>query len=349
MPSIVNQSKPNWKMGIGIPLLIFISCIAITFSTTFTQNKILISNAILFDLIITAPLFYLVAIWGSKISKLSVLRIVTLGIIVAGLILDTKNLVYLRNIKFWLAPIIEFIIIFYVARFFINENKKRKKYNSPSSDFLTLCRIATTKFLGNEILANIISSELAVFYYSFFSWSSNSIDYKNRFSNYKQNGILIVLYAIFSILIIETIGMHFLLRLYSKILAWIISGISIYSCLQIFGHIRAIKSRPVILADDCLEIHNGLAGDAIINYNNIESIELTKQVPTEKVAVKIALLKGLENHNVVINLKSSILVYKFFGIKKQCNSVLFFVDKPDLFVNIVKNNFLTQQRTHDLT
>ena len=82
MPSIVNQSKPNWKMGIGIPLLIFISCIAITFSTTFTQNKILISNAILFDLIITAPLFYLVAIWGSKISKLSVLRIVTLGIIV---------------------------------------------------------------------------------------------------------------------------------------------------------------------------------------------------------------------------------------------------------------------------
>ena len=47
--------------------------------------------------------------------------------------------------------------------------------------------------------------------------------------------------------------------------------------------------------------------------------------------MKIALLKGMENHNVVVYLKNPIEVTKIFGIKKTTDTVLFYVDRSKDF------------------
>lgn len=46
---------------------------------------------------------------------------------------------------------------------------------------------------------------------------------------------------------------------------------------------------------------------------------------------KIALLKGMENHNVVIHLAKPMQVSKIFGIEKTADTILFYVDKPGTF------------------
>jgi hypothetical protein len=52
----------------------------------------------------------------------------------------------------------------------------------------------------------------------------------------------------------------------------------------------------------------------------------------------------MENHNIVVYLKNAIEVTKIFGIKKRRDTVLFFVDKPKKFINIV-TTFLPNNRS----
>ena len=129
--------------------------------------------------------------------------------------------------------------------------------------------------------------------------------------------------------------MHFLLNLWNTTIAWVLTGLSCYTCLQLFAHIRAVKARSIIINTSSFEVHNGLAGDAYILFDNIEKIEVSNKKPINREAIKISLLKGLENHNIVVYLKSPIETTKIFGIKKHTDTILFFVDKPKEFINIL--------------
>ncbi|MEO8762829.1 MAG: hypothetical protein ABI416_01020, partial [Ginsengibacter sp.] len=287
--------------------------------------------AIIIDLLITAPLAWLFVIRKSAVSKLTVIRVFVVGLLFAGIILDAHTNVLLSFIKTWLSPFIEATILFIVGSRFYNANKKARDSGEANFDFLIYSRHLMHQFIGNEKAGNIISSEIAVLYYAFIAGKNKNIDYKTTFSIYKENGILLVLGAILFLFLVESTAVHFLLSLWNPTGAWILTGLSFYTCLQLYGHMKAIKARAVSLDDDCLKIHNGLAGDAFIGYDNIQAVEISNKIPVGRMAIKIALIKGLENHNCVICLKKPIYVTKIFGIKKRTDTVLFFVDRPKDF------------------
>jgi hypothetical protein len=333
--AISTTNKPNWAIALGIPFLICCGCLLISFSAKFKLYHEVLSNGILIDLLITAPLVYFFAIRKTSISNWTVTRVFIIALLFAGLILPSYSNPILQIIKTWVLPIIEVFVIFIICKKFYIANKNAKAKNKGKVDFLLHCRAVMLEILGNEKVANIVSSEVAVIYYTFFSHKDKSVDYKTTFSSYKENSLPIVLFAILSIFLIETIGMHFLLRLWSTSVAWIITGLSFYTCMQLFAHIRALKARPIIIHSNTFEVHIGLAGDAFIEFCNIEKIELSNKRPNDRASIKISLLKGLENHNIVVYLKSTIEVTKIFGIKKEANTILFFVDKPKEFIQAV--------------
>jgi len=186
--------------------------------------------------------------------------------------------------------------------------------------------------MGNEKAANIISSEIGVLYYAFLGRKDKKIDYQTKFTSYKENGIILVLATFLFIFLIETTGVHLLLNVWNSKAAWTVTILSLYTCIQLYAHIKAIKARPVLLCDDLLEIHNGLAGDAVINYNNIEKIELSNKIPCGRNTIKIALIKGFENHNCIIYLEQPVEVTKIFGVKRKSDTILFFVDRSKDFL-----------------
>lgn len=327
-------NKPNWKIALGIPFLIFASCFLITRSSAFKTNNELLSNGIILDLLITAPLLYFLAIRKTNVSKLTVSRVFITGLLFAGLILNSRSNSFLPIIKTWISPVIEVLVIFLVAKKFYAANKIAKASNK-KADFLMHCRTILFHVTGNEKIGNIISTEIAVMYYAFFGTASKSIDNKTIFSSYKENGLPLVLGTVLSIFLIETTGVHFLLSIWNKTVAWTVTGLSLYTCMQIFAHIRALKARPIILHTNSFEVHNGLAGDAYVDFDNIEKIELSTKIPAGRESVKISLLKVLENHNIVVYLKNPIEVTKLFGIKKQTNTILFYVDRPKEFEHAV--------------
>lgn len=325
-------NKPNRILAIGLPVCIFLACFFVTLSSAFKLNPGLLSNAIVIDLLITAPLVYFFAIRKSTVSKVTVIRVFVVGLLIAPFILNSHSNTLLRLIKIWVSPIIEGAVIVIIGRKFYLANKEARQPGTNSVDFLLYCRQVMHQVIGNEKVGNIISSEIAVLYYAFPGRKNKAIDYKLRFTSYKENGIVLVLGTFLSLFLIEITGTHFLLNLWHPMVARILSAFSFYTCVQLYAHIKAIKARPIILNVDSLGIHNGLAGDAIIKYDNIGKIELSKQIPVGRESIKIALIKGLENHNCVIYLKQPIGVTKIFGIKKTTDTVLFFVDRPKDFV-----------------
>jgi len=185
---------------------------------------------------------------------------------------------------------------------------------------------------GNEKVGNLLASEISVLYYAFMGAKAKQVDYKSSFTSYKENGILLVLGTFLSLFLIETIGFHFLLSLWNKPAAWILTGLSAYTCLQLFAHMRAVKARPVQILEDGIFVHNGLAGDAHLPFDLICKIEPSKKTPVNRNIRNIALIRGLENHNIVVYLAIPIQVSGIFGIKKWTHTILFFVDKPAFFM-----------------
>jgi hypothetical protein len=338
--TVYRTNKTNWTIALGIPFLIFLSCFLITFSSKFKLNKEVLANGILIDLLVVAPVIYLLAIRKSDVPKLTVTRIFVLGLLFAGIILKSHSNLFLQFIKTWVSPIIEVFAIVFICSKFYSANKKAKEENKNKVDFLMYCRYIMFQVTGNEKFGNMVSSEIAVMYYTFFSTQDKSIDYKTKFTSYKDNGLPLVLGAILIIFFIETTGAHFLISLWSKTFAWILTGLSLYTCIQLFAHIRALKARPTIINADSFEVHNGLAGDAFVMLDNIERIELSNKKPIDRVSISITLLKNTEKHNIVVFLKNPIEVTKVFGIKRRTDSVLFYVDRPKDFLNSINTRLI---------
>jgi hypothetical protein len=336
-------NKLNWKLAVGIPFFIFFTCFLITLSSAFKLHPTLFSNAIVIDLLVTAPLAYLFVIRKSAVSKLTATRVFVVGLLVAGWILNVHSTILLHGIKVWISPVVELSVIFFICRKFYAANKIAKATNKNRIDFLAHCRIVLFQITGNEKFGNMISSEISVLYYAFSGRKNKNVDYKSTFTSYKENGVVLILGMILFIFIIEASASHFIFSLWNKTAAWILTALSFYTCLQLFAHIKAIRARPLRINADSLEIHNGLAGDAYIQFDNIEKIELNTKLPLDKNAIKIALIKGLENHNVIIYLKQPIHVTKIFGIKKETATVLFFVDKPKDFLVAVNSGLASFQ------
>jgi len=334
------NNRPNRKLAVGIPLFIFLACFLITLSPKFKLNQALFTDAILIDLLVMAPLTYFLVIRKTAIPALTVTRVFIAGLMIAGWILSAKSNTQ-HIIKLWISPFIEGFVIFFIGKNFYVANKRSKQAGKYHTDFLIYCRTIMTQVIGNEKAGNIISSEIAVLYYTFIARSDKKIDYQTKFTSYKENGIILILSVLLFIFLIETTGVHLLLNVWSNKAAWIVTALSLYTCMQLYAHIKAIKTRPIILSNDTLEIQNGFAGDASIKYNAIKKIDLSNKIPDSPSAIKIALIKGIENHNCIIYLKESITVTKMFGIKRRSDTILFFVDKPKDFLaalNIKLNN-----------
>ena len=324
--------KPNWILIAGMPMAIFASCWLVTILPVYQQHSHSLSIAIAGDLLITAPIIYYLLIRNTAIPRVTVLRILFIGLLLAGMIINAKSLPYLQPIKKWMAPILEAALIFFIVSKFYSAIKEARLHQQGKPDFLVLCRNILLKVTGNDKISNVLASEIAVFYYAFIARKEKNFDGKTRFSSYKENSISIFLFTFLCLFLIETTGVHFLLLLWNKTFTWIISVLSIYTCLQLFAHIRAIKSRSIFIGGNCLDLTMGLAADCSIAFSNIREIEMTKKKSTDPNAIKIALINGIETHNFIIHLHETVTVTKMFGIKKQTKTILFFVDQPNVFL-----------------
>ncbi len=316
---------------LGIPLLLIALLILLKNTSYFSTHPDTLSSAITIDLLVTIPLIYFLGIRKTAIPKTTVVPFIILGVIICSLILPLENQYYLNGFKTWFLPVIELLVLALVIYNILKARQLYKLNNqNASSDFFTVLKTTCYKILPKIVVIPFVT-EIAVFYYGFIHWKKRILK-PNEFSYHKNNGTIGLLMAVVFLIGVETIAIHLLLAKWSTIAAWILTGVSIYSAIQIFGFSKSMLQRPIVIQDEVLYIRYGILNETVINIEDIESIDLsTTDFEPNTQTRKLSVLGALEGHNLIIKLKKENTLIGLYGIKRSFKVLALHVDDKQGF------------------
>jgi len=322
----------NKAIIFAIPLLLIGMMYFITQSPIFSVNSNRLSIGITFDLLLVIPLVYFLLIRKTDIPNTTVVPCLIIGVVVCSFILPIKNQYYLNIFKTWILPIIELSVLSFVI-FNVRKGIKRYKLNKIETvDFFT-----TLKETCYEILPKIavipMVTEISVFYYGFMSWKTRTLK-NHEFSYHKDNGAIALLVATIFIVAIESFVMHLLVAKWSHTFAWVLTCLSIYSGIQIFGFLKSMFDRPISIENGKLFLRYGIMNETTIEITDIDSIEITSSdIELNNETRKLSFLGELESHNIIIRLKKENTLIGLYGIKRQYKNLALHIDNKTDFYN----------------
>jgi hypothetical protein len=320
---------------LGIPLGIMVAMVLLVQSTLFKDNPAALSFAVTVDLLLTVPLIYFLLIRKTTLPKTSVLPFLIVGLVLCSFLLPDENQYYLKLFKSWCLPFIELSVFSYVIIYLRKGMKQAAKDHKGSFDFFSVLKTTCTELLPKRALVPVVT-EIAVFYYGFIAWKKRILK-ANEFSYHKNSGTVSLLIAVIIIVGIETVSLHVLLLKWSETAAWIATALSIYSGVQLFGFLKSMGKRPISVENGQLYLRYGIMTETTIDLTNIDRIELsTKEVILDQDTRKLSFVGELESHNVVMHLNQKNTLHGLYGIKKDFQSLVFYVDDPNALKHYIE-------------
>ena len=264
----------------------------------------------------------------TKIPKGTAVTFLLLGVVIASYIIPKEHQTIINFAKQFLIPVIETsIFTFVVLRIRkVYKNFKGAKENAP--DFMATLRIAVSEILPRKVVEPFVL-EIAMIYYCFFAWKKPTLP-NNAFTYHKKSDIALIFGVFIGLVLVETFVFHILIERWSPVVAWIGTGLSLYTMVQIIGIIKSTSRRPIILKDEKVVLRFGIMAETAIAYEDIERIELSQRTISHNPLAK-KLGTELTSHNVVIYLKKENILHGLFGIKNNFNILSLFVDDHKKF------------------
>ena len=334
MNKIINIQKN--LLIFGIPLLIVGLIIVIAKTSLFQMNPENLAIGITFDLLLTVPFVYFLLIRKTNIPKITIVPFLIFVIVICSIILPSENQQYLNLFKVWILPVVELLVISYVIYNIRKGVKSYKQKKGLSFDFFTTLKNTCYEILPRNVVIPVVT-EIAVFYYGFIYWKKRELK-ENEYSYHKDSGTITLLIAIIFIVAIETVVFHILLENWSSIAAWVLTSLSIYSGIQIFGFLKSMFKRPISIEDEKLFLRYGIMNEATIDLKDIDSVEASsKDLELNKETRKLSFLGELESHNIIIRLKKENTLVGLYGIKRKFKNLAFYVDDKIEFKNRINN------------
>lgn len=333
--------KINFRSNIvvfGIPLLMFLSLIAITKSSNLVSE---ISLFVLIDLLIIIPFVYFLLIRHKDISNKTIIVVALLGFFIAGFILPKENLRILNSIKIYVLPFIEVLVLFFVLIKSRRALKKVKESKNNSLDFYETVQIVCAKIVPQSI-GNILAAEISVIYYSIFNWRKRKLN-ENEFSYHKESTANSVILGFLLVIIVEMFVTHSMMKMGNNKGTFVLTALSIYTFLQILALLKSLSRRPIFidLKKEQVVLKFGILANATIPFKTIKEIEVSTKEFSEKSPIKyFSPLGNSAGHNVIIHLNKEIKFESFYGFKKKATSLAIFIDAKNEFVNLIKKEMI---------
>ncbi|KNH20650.1 beta-carotene 15,15'-monooxygenase [Priestia megaterium] len=293
------------------------------------------------DLSLVAPLLFLA--WQRKFSLKYFIVLMATGLVAARFIIPSEYLASFQSVM-WLGVGIEgVLILFELSLLFMlvkNVPPILRRIRSSSLPLLfSFSRSVNEKF-PKQTFIHILCSEMLMFYYAFGTWKKQPSTEGNTFTLYKRSSFITFQIMIIHAIIIETLGLHWLLHNTSIILSVVLLILNIYSIIFFIGDIQALRLNPLRVDDDRLYISFGLAKRMEIPFRDIAEIVedahiLEQKVPDTTIEF-IARDFETVHPDLLLILKSPIEATLFVGIKKKYQQVAIRVDEPHAFKKIVK-------------
>ena len=317
-----------------LPLIIVFISLLLLQSKQLSLNPNL-GWGILADLCLLTPLVYAFSIRKKNISFFTVLPVTIGCFFLARYSMSASYGSALEPFVTWGIPILELGVLTFVVFQTVKMYRILKSTTSASTDFMTSLRTALHKMQIPALVKSVLVTEISTVYYALLCWKRAPVQ-PHLFSSHKTGGHTSVFLGIIMVLIAESIGLHMLIQRWNTLLAWVFTFSSIYAMTQLIAHIKALYLRPSYFENNSLMIRYGIFGEGRISIENIDTIEKTTAWERkEALSVKVALLKDMEEHNLMITLKEKEFFTQAYGTGKFYKKLYFYVDNPDELIRKV--------------
>jgi hypothetical protein len=213
-----------------------------------------------------------------------------------------------------------------------------KAYKEFNPDFPVEDRIEAmvTSQVKNRILTTFLTRDLLIIFYIFSKSKINQLENERTYTVHKKVCYGGLVFGIIFALVLEGVGITFLLHSWSLIAAWVHIVLSAYMIVFFIADYRGLKRGPIILTHDKLRIRMGLRIKTDISLTNIESIQNGKlhyEEDKKKKDTRDLNLIGFEIPDFEILLKDPMYIRDGFGRNLLTKKIYLSIDEKETFLD----------------
>ena len=232
--------------------------------------------------------------------------------------------------KRWLVPLIEIGVLGFIAFKAHKLIVSYRKQESASSDFYSVIKNLSVANFGT-LIGPFLATELSVFYYGLLVWKKKKLD-SNEYSYHKKSGTITLFIAFIGIILMETLVLHAVLVKTYPIFAWILTGLSLYTLIQLFGILKSVPHRPITFKENTLYLRFGIMNETEVPLNAIDFIERTsKDFEKDKNIRYLSPIGSLEGHNLILHMHKEQTLTGIYGFQKKYRAIALSLDSLDDF------------------
>lgn len=343
-------TKRNWIL-FSCLLFLIITTNTILYRTSIVQPLPEgIALATLFDCMIVLPLLTYLFILRKRYSVKYILPVSLAGYGVALLIVPNGLLSSYSFIKYILFAgeaaflLFELYIVFKIVTKFPVIIKGVKLHQSEIPAFSYRFDTELKRKIKPSRFLDVITSEITMFYYSFFTWNKKGSSDGNEatmFTYHKKTSAIAFSIMLIHALILESVGFHFLLHSWNEIISYVLLVFNLYTLIYILADIQAIRLSPFILTNKLLYMQVGIRKKLVVPFEEIKEItyyvgpeELTKE---ESKMVFDAVLTDFMKEKPIfeIELNHPIEAELMYGFKRKITKIHLSPDEPEKFYQML--------------
>jgi hypothetical protein len=218
-----------------------------------------------------------------------------------------------------------------VAGYLVIRIRRGLRGAGPDEDIMQRMRLAAREVLRAPALAEIAVSELATFYYAFFSWRAKPHvpAGAQAFSIHRRSGVALLFGLFAGVGLIETAVVHLVIAKWSVVAAWVLTGLSVYGSVWLMAVARSFSLRPVLLTADELEIRSGLMVTVRVPLTRITEVRAGGFDGALK-------LPPAATPNVLVRFSEPVFTAGMYGIRRRISQVALAMDDPGAFTSALK-------------
>ncbi len=232
--------------------------------------------ALTLDLAVFVPLWSYVLIMRPRQWPIAALAPVAgAGVVAAAWILPASQRGPARVLG-WLAGLLELGLLSWIA---VRAGRGlRAARRDPGADPIERLRRAAFEITRHGRSADILATELAVFYYSLATWRARPHAPAGTlvFTHHRRSGQLSVVSAFLLLLVIEGCAIHILVSIWSPAWAWVFTIGTAYAALWLVADYRATVLRPLLVGPATVVIRAGLRFSLCLAREDVAQVSVTR-------------------------------------------------------------------------
>lgn len=323
--------RHHWPLPLFLLSVGFLWSVALWVVTTthFAVQTDLLATAITVDLVVGIPLLgYLCFVRTRRASPLILVPLLLVGFGLSYLTLPAHG----RSFWYQLAallPLLEGGVLLIVTVTVIRIVRASRQDPTEAKLYLSdALASGVTRVLGPSLAVRLLTLELTLLALTLGGWFWR---YRPRqahhqvFSVHRSGGYRTMVTALTLLTVVEVGVIHLALSQWNLVVAWVVTGVSIYSLWWVLGDFQAIRLHPSVCDGHTLHLRAGLRWRMTIPLHQIAAIHPGR---TWKPAPGRLNMAVMGQPDLVLDLREPVPAYGLLGRQQAVQQVGFSVDDP---------------------